>query len=280
MTDHFLTVAAVQMVSTADIDANLQAAARLVRSAAESGAKLVVLPENFAVFGGHNLRQIGDREVTAGGPLRMFLATLARQYRIWLVGGSLPCSAADSHGYLPADGKVFTSCFVYDDQGVERGRYNKVHLFDVNVADGQGSYRESDQFSPGREAVVVDTPWGGLGLSICYDLRFGEYYRALVAQGARIITVPAAFTYTTGQAHWEVLMRARAIENQCVVIGADQGGVHSSKRQTWGDSCVISPWGVKVAGLPQGEGVVRATVSLREIEECRTNMPVQSHRRF
>jgi predicted amidohydrolase len=280
MRTDLLTVAAIQMVSTADIDANLRAAAALLRTAAESGARLVVLPENFAVFGGHNLRDIGDRELTSAGPLRGFLAEQARRHGIWLVGGTLPCSAADSRGRLPEPGKVFTSCFVYDGQGVERGRYNKVHLFDVEVADGQGSYRESDQFSPGQDAVVVDTPWGGLGLSICYDLRFPEYYRALLGMGARLLTVPAAFTYTTGAAHWEVLLRARAIENQCAVIAAGQGGVNSARRQTWGDSCVISPWGVKLASQPQGEGVVRATLNLAELDEIRRNMPVQSHRRF
>lgn len=268
------------MVSGRDLQTNLLQAERLINEAVAEGARLLVLPETFAVFGGGNQRQRGEAESTAAGPIRQFLAQQAAKHQIWLVGGTLPTTAADSRGQPPEQDKVFTSTYVYNAAGEEVGRYDKVHLFDVDVADGQGQYRESDQFSPGDKPLLVETPWGKLGVGVCYDLRFPEFFRQLRDQGAEILAIPAAFTYQTGQAHWEVLLRSRAIENQCYVIGANQGGEHSAKRKTWGDSCVISPWGEKLKALAQGEGIVSAELDFDQLHKIRRDMPVQSHRKL
>ncbi len=273
-------VAAVQMVSGIDLQQNLQHATRLLAAAAAQGAKFVVLPENFAVFGGGEYHIHGRDEVNQDGPIRSFLSQQARHLGIWIVGGTLPTVAVDKSGNAPALGKVYTSVYVINAEGIEVGRYDKIHLFDVDVADAQGQYRESDYFSPGHTPLLVDTPWGKLGVGVCYDLRFPEYFRLLRDGGADIIAIPAAFTYRTGQAHWEVLLRARAIENQCYVIGAGQGGWHSEARRTWGDSCIISPWGEKLVGLAEGEGVVCAPIDRQLQQHIRRDMPVQKHRKF
>lgn len=274
--------AAIQMVSGRQLDANLAAASKLITEAVEQGARLIVLPETFAVFGGGSQREQGEKEFTNKGPIRHFLAQQAKQHGIWLVGGTLPTTAPNAAGEKPEAGKVFSSTYVLDTSGNEVGRYDKSHLFDVDVADGQGQYRESDQFSPGQQPLVVQTPWGKLGVGVCYDLRFPEYFRQLRDLGAEMLAVPAAFTYQTRQAHWEVLLRARAIENQCYVIGANQGGEHSSKRKTWGDSCIISPWGEKLVAQAQaqGEGVVSAELDREQLQRIRRDMPVHSHKRF
>lgn len=266
-------VAAIQMISSADVTANLQAAAGLIAEAAERGAKLLLLPECFAAFGNGSLRQIAAAEFAGTGPIRPFLAAQARQHSVWLVAGSIPLPAE-------AGGKAKACCLVVDDQGREVVRYDKLHLFDVEVADQQRTYRESKDYGYGNQVVCVDTPVGRLGLSICYDVRFAELYLALRRAGAELIVVPSAFTAVTGAAHWEVLLRARAIETQCYILAANQGGQHANGRETFGHSCLIDPWGELVSCLPQGAGVVTGELDLQLLNTIRARMPVAGHRRF
>lgn len=266
-------VAAIQMISGADVQANLDAAAVLIAEAAQQGAELVLLPECFAAFGNRSLQEIAAAEWAGSGPIRPFLAAQARQHGLWLVGGSIPLPAT-------AGGKAMACCLVMDDQGREVARYDKLHLFDVEVADNQRSYRESRDYGYGDRVVCVDTPVGRLGLTICYDVRFAELYLALRNQGAELIVVPSAFTAVTGAAHWEVLLRARAIESQCYILAANQGGTHANGRETWGHSCLIDPWGEIKACLPQGEGVVCGELDPQLLKNTRARMPVQEHRRF
>ena len=265
-------VAVVQLVSGTDWQHNLERAGDWIAKAAAAGARLVLLPENFAVFDASALLERGREEVSTEGPIRQFIIEQARTHQIWIVAGSLPVLSEDGT-------RVRSACFVVDDQGVERARYDKIHLFDVDVGDSQGSYRESDQIEPGTEWVLVDTPVGRLGLSICYDLRFPDLYQKLVEQGAELISVPAAFTQLTGEAHWEVLLRARAIETQCYLLAANQGGVHNSRRETFGHSMVVDPWGRILGYQEKGEGLVLADIDLQSQDELRAKMPVRSHRR-
>jgi len=261
------------MISGADVQANLDRAARLIAEAAEQGAQLVLLPECFAAFGNASLREIAAAEYDRSGPIRQFLSQQAREHGVWLVGGSIPLPAE-------AGGKAMACCLVVDDRGHEVARYDKLHLFDVEVADQQRSYRESRDYGYGNRYVCIDTPVGRLGLSICYDVRFAELYQALRNAGAELIVVPSAFTAVTGAAHWEVLLRARAIENQCYVLAANQGGIHANGRATFGHSCLIDPWGEVKANLAQGEGVICGTIDLQHLNTIRGRMPVSAHRRF
>lgn len=265
-------VAAIQMVSGSDWRANLHRASELIAEAASAGAQLVVLPENFAVFNTEQLLVRGQEEVSADGPIRQFLADQARLSHVWLVAGSLPILSADGT-------RVRAACVVVNNHGEEVARYDKLHLFDADVADSQASYRESEKIEPGEALVLVDTPVGRLGLTICYDLRFPDLYQALVEAGAELITVPAAFTQVTGEAHWEVLLRARAIETQCYVIAANQGGMHNPRRETFGHSMVVDPWGRVLGQQPRGEGVVVAGVETGLVRELRSKMPLRQHRR-
>ena len=271
-------VAAIQMVSGDNIDTNLEVTQSLVKGATEQGAQLVVLPENFALFSTAKLQQAGIQEIESAGPIRSFLSNLARNNKVWIVAGSVPV-AARPDGHL-LENHVRAACFVYDDQGNEVCRYDKIHLFDVDVADSYGSYRESDAIEPGERVQVVETPFGRLGLSICYDLRFPELFRLLSDKGAEIITLPSAFTAVTGMAHWEVLLRARAVENLCYVLAAAQGGTHPSGRMTWGDSMVVDPWGGVLDRLAKGPGVVTAEVDRDRIADLRASLPALEHRRF
>lgn len=271
-------VASLQMVSGPEPRANLESAARLLAEAAGRGARLAVLPENFAVFGG-DTAGCGRGEALPGGQLRQFLGEQARRHGLWIVAGTLPTVALPGGGEL-GDGRVRAACFLYDDQGREVARYDKIHLFDVDVADAQGRYRESDQFAPGDRVVVADTPFGRLGLAVCYDIRFPELFRLMFQQGVDLIAVPAAFTRLTGEAHWQPLLRARAIENQAFVIGANQGGRHSETRDTSGGSCIIDPWGSVLAEIGRGEGVITADIDPEMQAELRGRMPVASHQRF
>lgn len=272
-------VAAIQMVSGTDLEINLRSAARLVERAASDGAKLIVLPETFALFLAAEQRELGQREAgVKSGPdarVRPFLAALAAQYGVWLVGGTLPIVDAD-------DPRPRAACLVFDASGAEVARYDKLHLFNVDVGDKQGRYCESDTFCPGDVAriSVVDTPFGKLGLSVCYDLRFAELYQTLRDRGADIIAVPSAFTLRTGLAHWLPLLRARAIETQTFLIGANQGGAHSEKRHTSGGSAIISSWGEVLGEAGFGEAVVIADLDLAQMRREREAMPVASHRRF
>jgi len=279
MRGNTLRVAVAQMCSGPDIQVNLAQADGLLAEAQQEGAALVVLPENFAVFGRKDLASHAEAP-DAVGPIIGFLSERARHYGLWLVAGTLPY-AVGRDGRTAPENRVFPGCGVWTPEGVCAAQYDKCHLFNVDVADGVGRYRESDQFAAGDTPVTVATPWGLLGLSICYDLRFPEYYRQLAQQGALMLTVPSAFTYNTGEAHWEVLLRARAIENQCFVLAANQGGDHGNNRRTWGHSCVIDPWGKVLACRAEpGPGLAIADLDFSAQTELRSRMPVLAHRRF
>ena len=267
-------VAAIQMVSGPDLDTNLAAAGRLLERAAGAGASLAVLPEAFALYLSGEQRRLGEDEAGPQPRVRAVLQEQAARHRLWLVGGTLPLLAAGA-------ARPHAACLVYDADGREVARYDKTHLFDVDVGDRQGSYRESDTFcAGGGQVVTVPTPWGRLGLAVCYDLRFPELFQLLREQGAELIAVPSAFTRRTGLAHWLPLLRARAIETQCYLIGANQGGEHSAKRHTSGGSAIIDGWGTVLAEAPFGERAVVAEVDLEELRRLRAAMPVAAHRRF
>lgn len=278
-------VAVIQLVSTADVKENLRAAARQLKAASQAGAQLALLPENFAVLDGGPLSQYAEAEGDAGGLLQSFLSAQAQANNLYIVGGTIPLLTRPKRaGQVAAqrieDGRVRPASLVYDPQGRCIARYDKIHLFDVKVADKQAQYSESSSFEPGTEPCCVDTPLGCIGLSICYDLRFPELYRVLLGLGAQLLTVPSAFTQVTGAAHWEVLLRARAIENQCYVLAANQGGVHNETRETYGHSMIIDPWGRILAQMHKGEGFAIAEIDLEALASLRKNMPIQSHIRL
>jgi len=233
-------VAAIQMASGPNITGNLDEARRLIAKAAEQGARLVVLPEFFAIMGMAEQDKIAIREQPGQGPIQSFLGEIARQHRIWLVGGSIPLAAS-------APGKVLNSCLVFDEQGEQVARYDKIHLFNLEL--GNERYDEAKTIEPGNQVVVVDSPFGRIGLAVCYDLRFPELFRAM--KDVDIIVLPAAFTETTGKMHWEVLVRARAVENLAYVIAAAQGGYHVNGRETHGNSMIVGPWGRVLDRLPR-----------------------------
>lgn len=269
-------IAAIQLRSGADVAQNLAEAERQLRSAVAAGAVLAVLPENFAVFDATRYRDVAQQLPA----ILEQLGELACELGLWIVAGTLPAPSRPD-GAVIADGRVRTSCHVISATGDCVARYDKIHLFDVDVTDGHGSYRESATFEPGEDVVCVDTPFGRLGLSVCYDLRFPELFRALADQGAELVTVPAAFTAVTGEAHWQPLLRARAIENQVMVVGAGQGGWHSPVRQTWGHTQIVDAWG-RVLGEyePSGPGFVLAAWDRDEQVSLQKRMPVQKHRRI
>ena len=280
-----MRVAAIQMVSTPTIEQNLSAAARLISQAAEKGAELIVLPEVFATLEGLSpLAEVGEIAHPAipslgATPLQDFLATQAAKHALVIVGGTIPLlSRAD--GSLIEDGRVRASSLVFNAQGERVARYDKVHLFDVQVSDAQAQYSESLSYEAGSELACVEVEGCQVGLSVCYDLRFGELYRQLVTLGAQLITVPAAFTAVTGAAHWEPLLRARAIENQCYIVAAAQGGKHSETRETWGHSMIIDPWGVVLDCVNTGEGIAIADIDLARIDDIRLRMPIAQQRRL
>lgn len=266
-------IAAVQMASGPNVNANLLEAARLIKQAAEAGAELVVLPENFALMGMKDQDSVKIREVDGDGPLQNFLSEQALRNHVWLVGGTIPLSAE-------APDKIAAASLLYDASGSRVARYDKVHLFDVLITENDERYNESETIEPGNEVVVVDTPFGKLGMVVCYDLRFPALFRSLVEQGAELISIPSAFTAITGKAHWEILVRARAIENQCYVIAAAQGGYHANGRETYGDSMVVDPWGGVLDRLPRGSGVVVSDINMDRLREIRRSFPVLEHRKI
>lgn len=284
MTEKFQRIAAVQMVSSADITHNMRSAERLIAEAVARGAGLVVLPENFAVLDGGPQARFAEREGDLSAPLQGMLSRIARQSGIWLVAGTMPLitrpASSANAGAMLTDGRVRPASLVFDPSGKLVARYDKIHLFDVEVSDRQARYAESDSFEAGDTPVCIDTDCGRLGLSVCYDIRFPELYRYYFARHADLITVPSAFTKVTGQAHWEVLLRARAIENQCYVVGAGQGGVHNERRETFGHSMIVDPWGRVLDVLPSGEGVVVADIDHDALRDIRQRMPVLTHRRL
>jgi len=281
-------VAAIQMNSTDSVDENLRTLEKLIPEAASRGAELVVLPENVAFMGvpedGKILMIV---EAPGQGPIQKFLSKLAKQLDIWIIGGTLPISAgvvADVGAGVRVgtrDSKlVYAACFVWNNLGENVARYDKIHLFDVKVQPKQEEYFESKTICPGKDITCINSPLGKLGLSVCYDLRFPELYRKLFNMGAEILTVPSAFTAVTGKAHWEILLRARAIENFSYVIAANQQGLHRNKRSTWGHTMIIDPWGTILDVLPEGEGVVVADIDLDYLHDLRSRFPVAEHRRI
>jgi deaminated glutathione amidase len=262
-------VAAVQMVSTHEVARNLAAAGELVAQAAARGAALVALPEYFCIMGLNERDKLAAKEADGDGPIQAFLAETAARHGVWLIGGSVPlaCARAD---------KVRNSCLVYDAQGARVARYDKIHLFGLEL--GAERFDEANTIEPGEQPLAIDTPFGRIALSICYDLRFPELYRALAP--VDLILAPSAFTATTGKAHWETLLRARAIENLAWVVAPAQGGTHSSGRRTHGHSMVVDPWGVIRGCLPEGPGVVVATVEPELQRRLRESLPALEHRRI
>ena len=269
-----LAVAVVQLVSKVSVKDNLSEAALQIQRAARQGAKLVMLPESFAVFGDPQMVSYGAEASIPKSGLRLWLSQQAQANKVWLIGGTIPCQQG-----INDFKKVRSACFVYNCEGAEVARYDKIHMFDVDIADSHGSYRESDTFEAGDELVVIDTPVGKVGLTICYDLRFAEIHAKLVDLGAQIIVNGAAFTKTTGQAHWHILLRARAIETQCYILAASHGGQHNH-RQTYGHSMIIDPWGEILAELDEGPGVALARINLDHLQAIRTAFPLKSQRRL
>ncbi|NBA97098.1 carbon-nitrogen hydrolase family protein [Pseudomonas sp. R5(2019)] len=270
-----MSLAVIQMVSQSDVLANLAQARALLEQAAQGGARLAVLPENFAAMGRRDAAAIGQAEVLGQGPILPWLKQAARDLRLWIVAGTLPLPPHDR-----PQAKSHACSLLVDEHGEPVARYDKLHLFDVDVADSRGRYRESDDYAHGQNVVVADTPVGRVGLSVCYDLRFPELYSALREAGAEIITAPSAFTAVTGAAHWDVLIRARAIETQCYVLAAAQGGIHPGPRETYGHAAIVDPWGRILAEQDQGEAVLLAERDSSEQASIRARMPVSSHRRF
>jgi nitrilase len=264
-----MKIAAVQTVSTPDVARNLEAAARLLAQAAGEGAQLVALPEYFCLMGRHDTDKLAHAETPGDGPIQSFLAAQARLHGVWLIGGTLPLRGATPDHALNA-------CCVYAPDGTLAARYDKIHLF--RFATERESYDEARVLEPGCTPVTVQAGALRVGLSVCYDLRFPELYRALCTPPCDVLSVPAAFTYTTGRAHWELLLRARAVENQCYVLAAAQGGTHENGRRTWGHSMIVDPWGEVVAVLPEGEGVVVAEVDTSKIAAVRQQLPALTHR--
>jgi deaminated glutathione amidase len=266
-TQSFFRVAAIQMASGPKVEANLEEAGRLVEMAASTGARVIVLPEYFAIMGLRDTDKVAVAEAPGEGPIQQWLSETAAQHRVYLIGGSVPMRSG-------VPGKVRNSCLVYDKDGKLAARYDKIHLF--NLALGSENFSEERTIEPGNEVVAVDTPYGRIGLSICYDLRFPELYRAMGA--VDLIVVPSAFTATTGKAHWEPLIRARAIENLAYVIAPAQGGFHVSGRETHGDSMIVDPWGVVLDRLPRGSGVVVAGINPHYQQTVRKSLPALTHR--
>jgi len=264
-------VAALQMTSAADVTLNLEIAAQLLAEARAAGARVAVLPENFSFMGMRDVDKRAVAEADGDGPVQRFLSQQARELGLWIVGGTTPIAQQ-------AGERVAAACLVYDDHGRRAARYDKMHLFDVDIPGKTESYRESKHTAPGSRAVLVPTPAGLLGLSVCYDMRFPELYRQMSAAGAQWFTMPAAFTVPTGRAHWETLLRARAIENLSFVVAAGQWGRHANGRETYGDSIIIDYWGAVLARLSAGEGVVVATLDLAAQQLARRDFPALSHR--
>jgi predicted amidohydrolase len=264
-----MRIAALQMVSAPEVAPNLESAARLIAAAAAAGARLVALPEYFCILGRHETDKVQVREQDGAGPIQDFLAEAAARHRVWVVGGTVPLIANQEN-------KVRNACLVYDDAGRRVARYDKTHLFVLDL-DPENRFNESRTIEAGEGLVAVDTPFGRMGLSVCYDVRFPELYRALGT--VDFLMVPSAFTAVTGAAHWEPLLRARAIENQCYVVAPAQGGAHLNGRQTHGHSMIIDPWGTVLASLAQGEGVVLAELDAARIAEVRQSLPALKHRK-
>ena len=270
-----INIAAVQMVSSDVVEENLELARKLIAEAVSRQAKFVTLPENFPLMGKEDDERLGIVEAFGKGPLQTFLSEQSKQHKIWLLGGTIPLQTEKP-------GKVYAASLLYQPNGECVAHYNKIHLFDVLVDESltkseQESYKESDTFEPGDEIIVAETDIGNIGLSVCYDLRFPELYREMHKDDVQIITAPAAFTATTGEAHWESLLRTRAIENLSYVIASNQGGIHVNGRETWGHSMIVDPWGMILASVDKGPGVAVASIDLDKQSKLRKHFPALSH---
>jgi nitrilase len=266
-----MKIAALQMVSTPDVDRNLDAAGRLIARAAREGAGLVALPEYFCLLGQSDRDKLAVAEIAGDGPIQSMLADAARAHGLWVIGGTLPMRTEDPE-------RVMNANCVFAPDGRLAARYDKIHLFRYD--NGRERYDEGRVLRAGSEPVAVQADALRVGLSVCYDLRFPELYRRLARPPCDLISVPSAFTYTTGQAHWELLLRTRAVENQCYVIAPAQGGTHENGRRTWGHSMIVDPWGEVLAVEPEGEAVVMAELDLEKIAQVRRQLPALEHRRI
>lgn len=266
--------AAIQMVSSPDVDRNLAEAETLIARAAAEGAEFALLPENFSIMGREDTDKLRYREPLGNGPQQRFLADQARRHELWLMGGTIPLeSGHENH--------ILSGCLLFNPAGERVAVYYKIHLFDVSVDSRTGeSYKESNTIVPGSDIVVAETPFGNIGMSVCYDLRFPELYRRMLDRDISIITVPSAFTETTGRRHWEVLLRSRAVENLCYVIASNQGGQNTETRATWGHSMIIDPWGDILGRMEKGPGVVCADIDTGRVRELRRQFPAIEHRKF
>ena len=266
--------AAIQMASCPNINSNLIEAERLIAAAVKKGAKLVALPENFALMGDNELDKIKHKEQEGQGVIQDFLSSTAKKYAVWIFAGTLPIADPAN------EQKVFAACLVYNSEGEQVARYDKMHLFDVKVPGTNEEYKESDTISKGDKPLVVETPFGKVGIAICYDLRFPEFFRSSINQNVDIFIIPSAFTEKTGAAHWELLLRARAVENLCYVIAPNQGGFHINGRQTYGHSMVVDPWGKVLDCHVHNSGFAIADIDLPRLHKTRESFPVLQHRQL
>ena len=267
-------VASIQMTSGEDVAQNLLAAKNFIQQAAEQGAKLIVLPEMFAIMGLDQMDKVKCGEPLGHGPIQDFLSQQSALHNVWLVGGTIPIIADNERD------KVYAACLLWNDSGECVGHYNKIHLFDVSLRNGQETYLESRTTKAGDKIAVIPTPFGKLGLAVCYDVRFPELFRLMHQHEVEIIALPAAFAYTTGSVHWDVLVRARAVENLCYVVAACQTGTHVSNRRTYGHSMIVNPWGEVQAVLPHETGVITADIDLQVLEQIRRDFPALDHRKI
>jgi nitrilase len=261
------------MTSCANVARNLAVAGDLLQQASKQGAAVAVLPENFAFMGAGEAAKLAIAEAQGAGPIQDFVAEQARRLGLWIVAGTVPLQ-------VTGETRVAAASLVYDAAGRTVARYDKIHLFDVDVPGKTESHRESRGVCPGTQPVTVDTPAGRLGLAVCYDVRFPELFRELLAQGAEWFTLPSAFTVPTGRAHWELLLRARAVENLCYMVAPAQSGFHENGRETHGDSLIVEPWGRVLARLPRGTGVITAELDLARQRRLRQDFPAVQHRRL
>jgi nitrilase len=266
-------ISAIQMNSVDEVHVNLERTRELLAAAAAEGARLAVLPENFAFMAADESARAGIAERDGEGPIQDFLATAARELDIWIVGGTIPLRSSEP-------GRPYSACCVWSAAGRRVARYDKIHLFDVQVPDSSEAYRESRRTTAGSRPLVMDTPCGRIGVAVCYDLRFPELFRAMLASGLDLVVLPAAFTHRTGQAHWHTLLRARAIENLCYVAAAAQDGIHPGGRRTYGHSMLVGPWGEVLAEASAGPGVVTAAMDPEYLGRLRAQFPALQHRRL
>lgn len=264
-------ISVIQWTSGNLPEENLNQLRRLISLLPAQRPQLVVLPEAFASFGAGETSQLDCAEDQGSGPIQEAIAELAQQHDLWIVAGTIPVKTGDRFG---------AASILFDNTGRQVARYDKIHLFDATVEDGTGNYQESAQTKPGENLVVVDTPFGRVGMAVCYDLRFPELFRALRQQGAEIIVLPSAFTKVTGKGHWQPLLQARAIENQCYVVAPNQGGHHPDGRETWGHSMIIDPWGTVCSEISSDIGVSSVHIELAAMNDIRKRMPVETHNKF